>query len=437
LSETQAKTFTSNRFARITSGFHALRVRNFRLFVIGQGISLIGTWMQTTAQAWLVIQLTDSPFALGFVTTLQFLPVMILSLYGGVLADRLPKRRTLIVTQSLLLIQAAIFGTLVATGTIQLWHVYILAMCQGLVQAIDIPVRQSFFVEMVGREELSNAIALNSMTFNGARIIGPALAGVLIAKIGIAPALILNALSFIAVITGLIMMRESELHALPKRKREPVMRQLREGLDYAWRTPQIRVIIIALAALGTFGYNFTVTLPMIANFVLHTDASGYGLLSASFGIGALIAAIATAYIKRVTVQRMLIGGAAFSVLLGIVSFSPIFLLSAAIMAGVGISSIIFSTSTNTLMQLTTPDELRGRVISLNVLLIGGSTPIGGFLTGFMADRLGVPFALFACALVCAIGIVVAYVYQRQPAYQNAPDPRAEAALTANPVAGDR
>jgi len=190
--------------AGVTRGFHALEVRNYRLYWIGQLISQTGSWMQTTAQAWLVLQLTQSPFALGLVTTLQFLPIMLLSLIGGVISDRLPKHRLIVITQTAGLIQATVFGTLVATGAIQLWHVYILAATQGIINAIDNPTRQAFAVELVGREHLVNAVALNSMLFNGARIIGPALAGLIIARVGIAPTLFLNAISFVAVIAGLL-----------------------------------------------------------------------------------------------------------------------------------------------------------------------------------------------------------------------------------------
>jgi MFS family permease len=407
--------------AGIASGFLALRVRNFRLFIIGQGISLIGTWMDTTAQAWLVVTLTNSPLALGLVTTLQFLPVMFLSLYGGILADQLPKRRTLQVTQTLLMIMAAIFATLVTTNVIQLWHVYVLAFCQGLVTAIDIPVRQSFYVEMVGRDDLANAVALNSMTFNGARVVGPAVAGLLIAKIGIAPAMWLNSLSFIAVLVGLFMMRDSEMHFAPKRPREPVLRQLREGISYAWRTPKIRVLVITVAAIGTFGFNFTVTLPLVANFVLKTDAAGYGLISAAFGLGALIAAIGTAYNKKITIKQMLIAAALFSFMLGLVSLTTHFWLSIILFIVVGASCITFSIMANTLMQLNTPDELRGRVISLYVLLVGGTTPIGGFLTGAVSDRFGVPLALVMCAVICMIGVIVATAYRFSSGYKMAAD----------------
>jgi MFS family permease len=372
--------------------------------------------MQTTAQAWLVIRLTNSPFALGLIAAFQFLPVTVLSLYGGVLADRLPKRRTLIVTQSLLMIQAVIFGLLVATGAIQLWHVYLLAVCQGMISAIDIPVRQAFSVEMVGRDDLPNAVALNSMTFNGARIIGPSLAGLIIAQIDIAPTLLLNALSFVAVIFGLLMMRESELHTRVKKTHGSVRQQLGEGLAYTWHTPKVLAIMIVVAFIGTFGYNFGVVLPLIANFVVHTDSAGFGLLSSFFGVGAFIAAISTAYVRQVTMRRLLVGGGLFSVLLGAVSLSPVFGLSAILLAALGGAGIIFTTSSNTLLQLMVPDELRGRVMSLNVLLIGGSTPIGGVLIGAMSNTLGVSVALVTCAVLCLAGVIGAIIYERTPAF---------------------
>ncbi len=394
----------------VTSGFHALRVRNFRLFIAGQVVSLTGTWMETTAQAWLVLQLSNSPFALGFVTTLQFLPVMILSLYGGVLADRLPKRRTLIITQSLLLVEATIFGLLVVTNSIQIWHLYVLALYQGIIQAVDTPVRQAFVAEMVGRDELVNAVALNSMTFNTARILGPAIAGIVIATLGVAPALFLNAISFVAVVYALYLMRESELFASIPVARGSTWKHLKEGLNYTWRTPRILIIMIALAAIGTFGYNFTVILPLIADFVLHADAAGFGALSSFLGAGSLLAAISTAYVKELTLKRMFLGAAVFSFLLALTAITPVYAISAVILVGLGASAIIFSTTTNSLLQLNTPDNLRGRVMSLNVLLVMGSTPVGAFLIGLLSEHLGVPIVLIICAICCGVGVAAAYFY---------------------------
>ncbi len=398
--------------ASVTRGFSSLRVRNYRLFWISQVISLTGSWMQTTAQAWLVLQLSHSALALGIVTTLQFLPVTLLALYGGVLADRLPKRQTLIVTQTALLIQAAIFGILVATGAIQIWHIYILAIIQGAISAIDNPVRQAFVVEMVGREEVLNAVALNSMSFNGARIIGPSIAGFVIAQIGIPLTLFLNAVSFVPVVAALLMMNPAELHAIPYLNRGSARQQLVEGLRYSWRTPSVLLILIIIAAIGTFGYNFSIVLPLLADFVLHTSAEGFGLLTSFLGLGSLIGAILTAYATDVTMRRLYIGSTAFSLLFAAVAVSQVFAISAALLVALGFAGIIFSTTSNTLLQLIVPDELRGRVMSLNVLLFMGSTPVGGLLIGVLSNALSVQIALLLCAVLCLLGVVGAFFYQR-------------------------
>lgn len=399
----------------LTRGFRALRVRNYRLYWFGQLISLTGTWMQTTAQAWLVLQLTHSPFALGLITTLQFLPIMILSLVGGVIADRVRKHRLLVFTQTAGLVQAAIFATLVATGVIQLWHVYLLAMLQGVINAIDMPVRQAFTIELVGREELVNAVGLNSMQFNAARVIGPAVAGVLIAHLGFALALYLNALSFLAVIVGLLLMDPSAFRSVPPRSEGHIRQRLREGLSYSRRTPDVLLILIVVAAIGTFGFNFNVMLPLIAGFVLHTDAAGFGALTSVLGVGSLVAAINTAYARRITTRRLLLAAGGFSILLGAVALSPIFVLSAGLLAALGFAGITFATTANTLIQLKVPDELRGRVMGLYMLLFAGTTPIGGLLIGTVSDAVGVPAALLLCAGLCAVGIGGALLYRRATA----------------------
>jgi MFS family permease len=239
------------RPAALTSGFRALHNRNYRLFWLSQIVSLSGTWMQTTAQAWLVLQITESPLSLGTVTTLQFLPITLLALYGGVLADRLPKRKAILVTQTAFMIQAFVFGALVAAGVIQLWHIYILAAIQGLINAVDIPTRQAFVVEMVGRDDLLNAVALNSTAFNAARIVGPSLAGVIIDQIDIAPTLILNAISFIPVLIALQRMDASQLHILPPAPHGSAGHRLKEGISYAWHTPAILSILIVVGFIGS------------------------------------------------------------------------------------------------------------------------------------------------------------------------------------------
>jgi MFS family permease len=394
-------------------GFESLRVRNFRLFWIGQVISVTGTWMQTTAQAWLVLKLTDdSPLALGTVIALQFTPVMLFALYGGVLADRLPKRRTLVITQSLLMLQATIFAILVATEAIQLWQVYLLAVTQGVITAIDNPLRQAFIYEMVGRKDLVNAIGLNSMTFQGARIFGPALAGVVIKLIGIAPTLILNAISFIPVIGALLLMDARAFFAAPLARNGSIWKNLKEGLRYAVRTPTILSILIVVAFIGTFGYNFTVVTPLVADNILKTDAAGFGLLSAAMGIGAFIAAIATAYARTITMRRMLISGALFSVFLGALALSTSFNLSMLLFVLLGITGITCATATNSLLQLNTPEQLRGRVLSINVLLAQGSTPIGGLFLGMVGQAAGVGTAIFLCAVICLLGVGIALSYRQ-------------------------
>ncbi len=401
---------------RLGEGFRALRVRNYRLFWWGQLVSLTGSWMQTTAQAWLVLQLTQSPFALGLVTTLQFLPIMLLSLVGGVLIDRFPKQRVVLITQILALVQAMIFGALVATGAIQLWHVYMLAALQGAINAFDNPARQAFVPELVGREYLVNAVALNSMLFNSARIVGPAVAGLLIAQVGIAPTILLNAASFLAVIAGLLLM---DTHALvaptTARSDAPVREQVVDGLRYVWNTPPVLLIMLVVAAIGTFGYNFSVVLPLLAGFVLKTNAAGFGGLSAFLGIGSLLAAITTAYAKQVTPRRLLLGSGAFSLLLAAVAFSANFVLAAALLVALGFAGITFATTANTLLQLTVPNELRGRVMSLYILLFAGSTPIGGFLIGSLSSSIGVSWTLLICAGLCLAGVVGAALYGRKTA----------------------
>jgi MFS family permease len=372
--------------------------------------------MQTTAQAWLVLELTRSPFALGVVTTLQFLPIMLLALVGGVLIDRVPKRRVVLTTQILALVQATIFGTLVATGMIQLWHVYLLAAAQGAINAFDNPARQAFVPELVGRDYLVNAVALNSMLFNGARIVGPAAAGVLIAQLGIAPTLFVNAASFLAVIAGLLLMDPRALLVpTTERSQASVREQVAAGLRYVWHTPQVLLIMLVVGAIGTFGYNFSVVLPLLAGFVIKTDAAGFGGLSAFLGVGSLLAAITTAYTKQVTPRRLLLGAGAFSLLLAAVAFSTNFGLAALLLVALGFAGIIFATTANTLLQLTVPNELRGRVMSLYILLFAGSTPIGGFLIGSLASRIGVSWTLVICAGLCFAGVVGAALYQRRTA----------------------
>jgi MFS family permease len=403
---------TEKPFARLKHGFQALRLRNYRLYWIGQLVSMTGTWMQTTAQAWLVLQITQSPFAIGLVATLQFLPVLLLSLIGGVIADRVPRFRLILTTQTIAMVLAGIFGLLVSSGQIQLWHIYLLAMLQGLVNAIDQPVRQAFAVELVDKTVRSNAIALNSIMFNLSRIIGPALAGILIGPFGIATVLWINALSFLAVIVGLLRMDATRFPVQSKHT-AAALTELREGLAYATRTPEVLLVLLLVGAIGTFGYNFSVTLPLIGGFVLKTDAASYGGLGAALGIGSLAAALTTAYLGNVSMRRLLIAAGIFSLLLGVVALTTNYFLSAAILMALGYAGILFTTTASTLLQLRVPDALRGRVTSLYLLLFMGSTPIGGLLVGTSAHAWGVPTALVLCAVLCLLGVGGAMLYQQR------------------------
>jgi MFS family permease len=344
---------------------------------------------------------------------------MMLTLFGGVLADRLPKRGTIVVTQILLMIQAVVFTLLVATGAIQLWHVYILAITQGIITAIDNPVRQAFIVEMVGKEDLMNAVSLNSMSFNGARILGPVVAGIVIERLDIAPTLFLNAISFIPVIWAMLLMNVSELRNTSVPPEGSVFSRLKEGLHYARHTPKILAVLIVIAAIGTFGYNFSVVMPLLGGYVLHTNAEQFGALSAFLGLGSMLAAIGSAYAGQASKSRLLGGSAAFAVVFCLLALSGNFVLSCVLLVILGFSGITFATTSNTLLQLNTPDALRGRVMSLNVLLFMGSTPIGALLIGIMSKLFGVSAALFICGVLCMTGVIGGWLYTKQPALASA------------------
>ncbi len=399
----------------VLRAFLALRHRNFRLFWTGQLISLIGTWMQTTGQAWLVLELTHSAWLLGLVGALQFLPVLILSLFGGVLADRLPKRTVLRFTQSFATLQAFVLWILVATGEVRLWHVLVLASLLGLTNSFDMPTRQAFVVEMVGREDLPNAIALNSSLFNMARILGPGLGGLIIAWLGVAPLFLLNALSFIPVIIGLFLIDNSTLYAQAKRtpaeKDAPgqgTLQSLREGLAYVARTPSILLIITVIGVVSLFGINFNVVLPLFATDVLHVGAVGFGFISSAFGFGSLCSALWLAWSnRRPGVTWLLYGIGIFCVLEILFALSHLYLLSLVLIAGVGFAQIAFSATANTIVQTVAPDRLRGRVMSVYMMVFAGSVPPGNLFTGGLAHLFGAPIALLAGAVLSLVAAIVA------------------------------
>lgn len=409
--------------------------RNYRLFFVGQAVSLIGTWMQQVAQGWLVLTLSGDPFWLGVVATAQFLPVMVFGLFAGVLADVLPKRQTLIVVQAVMMLLAVVLTVLTATGVIQIWMVIILALLLGVANAVDMPVRQAFAIEMVGPRDVGNAVAINSAMFNGARVVGPALAGLTIGAFGMAPAFALNAASFLAVIIGLSAMREEELH-LPRLVPRPrsvgaVMENLREGLAFVRHTPMVLLAVTTVGLVATFGMNFQVVIPPLAQDVLRSDAAGYGFLMTASGVGALTAAVALVVAGRPRPMRI----AAGAILLGLGSValasSTWFPLSLLLMVPIGAGGIAMSATANTTIQLAVPDGLRGRVMSVYTTVFSASGPIGGLLMGVLASTLGIAIAIaIGGALSLLTGIVAIVWYRRIRAGE-----RLERTLAASTAAG--
>ncbi|MHB8574873.1 MAG: MFS transporter [Dehalococcoidia bacterium] len=403
--------------AGMRRAFSSLGIYNYRLYWLGQLVSLTGTWMQRLAQAWLVLRITHSPFQLGTVTMIQFLPITLFSLFGGVVADRLPKRRLLIVTQSIAATQAIVLATLTSFGLIQIWHIYLLALMLGMSNAFDNPARQSFPVELVGREEVANAIALNSTLFNTSRIAGPSLAGIAIATIGVAGCFWLNAFSFLGTIVALSLMKPALFFAAPPRQRRGTVSLLKEGLRYAAQTPSVAVMMIALIFLGTFAYNFNVVLPLLATYTLKTGSLGYGFMFAGLGAGSLVAALTLAYTRAQSVKTVFIGGSALLVMMTLLGLSHTYLLSLGLLAVLGAFSISYSASTQTRLQVIVPDAMRGRTMSLYTLFFAGTTPFGSLFIGAISDHWDPGTALIISAALSASGIVLAwwYLHRQSPA----------------------
>ncbi len=390
--------------------FHSLRVRNYRLFASGQVISLTGTWAQRIAQDWLVLDLSgNSGLALGIVTGLQFLPVLILGMWGGVLADRYDKRRLLVWVQVVMGGLALALGLLDVTGVVQLWQVYALSFALGIASALDTPVRQSFIVELVGPDDLPNAVSLNSATFNSARIVGPAIAGVLITTVGTGWVFLGNAVSFVAVVTGLLLMRRSELR--PAARLVKAKGQVREGLAYVRSSPDLLVPILLVAVVGTFGLNFQITMALVAKQVFGKGAGSFGLLSSMLAVGSLLGALASA--RRTgppRLRRLLLSALAFGILEVAVGLAPSFLVMAVLLVPTGVAVLTFSTTANLLCQLGSAPHLRGRVMALYVLVFLGGTPLGAPLIGAVAQLLGPRSGLLLGGAVSALAAVVGAGY---------------------------
>jgi MFS family permease len=402
--------------------FRSLRVRNYRLYFVGQIVSMSGTWMQSVAQAWLVLELTGSGIALGTVTALQFLPTLVLGSWGGLIADRMDKRRLLVWTQSASALCALILGLLAVTHVVTLWMVYALALGLGLVTMIDMPTRQTFVMEMVGREHLTNAVSLNGVIVNASRILGPAVAGVLIATVGVGICFLVNAGSFIAVIAGLLMMRTTELYRTKTTTRE--RGQLREGFRYVWRTPELRTPLLLMAVVGAIAYNFSVLLPLMVRFAFHAGAGAFGVLFSVMGAGAVVGGLAVAAWGKVSRRVLAVAAIALGVSLAVAAVVPTLGLEMAAMLPIGVAGTAFIAMSNSLLQLGAVPEMRGRVMGLFAVVFLGTTPIGGPLMGWIAEHLGPrPAMSIAAGVTTAAGAITFLVLRRarmKPAVEEPP-----------------
>ncbi|HEX2480691.1 MAG TPA: MFS transporter [Methylomirabilota bacterium] len=388
------------------AALRALNHRDFRLFWTGQSVSSVGSWMQSVGLSWLVLELTNSPFRLGLVSALQFGPVLLFSAVAGVVVDRTPKRRLILSTQIALMLPALALAVLASTGWVRYWHVATLAGLIGVVNALDMPSRQSFLVELVGREDLLNAIALNSATFNAARVIGPALGGVIIARYGTAIAFLLNALSFGAVVATLTLVRSGG-EARPRRG-TTIREELLDGVRYATRTPLVALILGLVFAVSTFAMNHGVLVPLFAREVLHEGVHEFGLLMASLGAGAVTGAVALAVLAygRPTLAAVVIPGLGVAVGILALGFVRHFALAAVVLFGVGAMQIVFQNGCNTIVQMTVPDELRGRVMGVYMMVFAGATPVGASLIGSVAEGVGVPAACIVGGGLALLGVLV-------------------------------
>jgi MFS family permease len=364
--------------------FRAISVRNYRLYFTGQVISVSGTWMQTVAQAYLILfPLHGTGVDVAIATSLQFLPLLLLGPFGGLIADRLDKRRVLYATQGTAGTLALVLGILTVTHSVMLWQVYLLAAGLGFVNLFDNPARQTFVSEMVGLELLPNAVSLNSVLMNSARVIGPAIGGVLILTVGVSTCFFLNAASFAAVIAALAMMRAAELYQRPRVVR--AKGQVREGLRYVWARPDLKVPLISMAVVGVFAFNFTVTLPLLAKFTFHGGAGLYSWFMVAMGAGAVLGGLATAFRSRPSTRLLACIGVVFGIAMFAVALSPTETLALVMLVPMGATSIAFVATNNATLQLRADHAMRGRVMSLNAIAFLGSTPIGAPLLGYVSD----------------------------------------------------
>ena len=411
--------------------FRSLAIRNYRLFFYGQLVSLIGTWMQAVAQAWLVLRLTDSGAAVGMVTGLQFVPMLVAGAWGGVVADRVDKRKALVVVQSAMGAVALALAVVTGLDVVELWMVYLAAFLLGCAGVIETPTRQAFVTEMVGADSVPNAIGLNSALFNGSRIVGPAVAGFLIVGVGLWMCFLVNALSFLGVIAALVAMRPEELHPAARAGREPG--QVRAGLRYVWSSPERRWTLLLVAAVGTFAFNFNVVLPLMARFTFEVDAGGFGLLTSSIGVGALAGALLSAARARPSATLLVRACGATAALMAAAAVAPTMAAEMAVLVLLGAAVITFMTTANAMLQLGSDPAMRGRVMALYALVFLGSTPIGGPIVGTIAEQFGPRAGLGVGAVAAMVATAAGAVAFRRAAVRGG-NAEVPAHLPAEPAA---
>jgi MFS family permease len=402
---------TTLAFALRARTFRSLRRhRNYRIFFTGQMVSLAGTWMQNVALAWLVIELSGSAIAIGALAFWRFVPFTIFGLVAGVVADRIESRKLVMTTQGAAMAISIALAVVTLTGTATLPIVYTLAALGGIALAFDAPGRQSLTFQMVGPRELPNAVALNSGLFNGSRIIGPAIAGLVIAAVGTGLCFVLNAVSFLGVLTALALVREQELRIVAKDPSARVIDGLRRAFAHAWNDPQLRLILTVVAVVSTVGFNFHVLVPLLAADTLHVGPEGFGFLSAAFGIGALVGALAAATFREASWRMFAIGTASFGVLALLLAPVQNAFLAGVILVGIGISFTLFTANANALVQLAAPDHLRGRLIAVYLFAFVGVAPLGGLFAGWLASVGGttLAFAVAGVTSLVAIGLAQAH-----------------------------
>jgi MFS family permease len=372
--------------------------RNYRLFFAGQVISLCGTWMQNIALAWFVVELTHSPVAVGFLAFCRFVPFTVFGLFSGVVADRFDNRRLVMGTQAASMLVSIALAALAFSGAATVWEAYLLAALGGTALVFDAPGRHALTFQMVGRDELPNAVALNASLFNGARVIGPALGGVVIATVGVGTCFAINAVSFLAVLGGLLLMRPDELLPVERGERPTFLGGIREGLRYARRSPQVRLVLAMTTVVSTVGFNFHVLVPVLASDTLHAGPEVFGILSACFGAGALAGALISAAIGRASWKALVAGTAGFSIALLALAPQRTVAAAAVLLFLTGVSFIVWTSNSQSILQLSAPDHLRGRVLSLYLFAFAGLAPLGSLLAGWLSDVGGTELAFVVAGI---------------------------------------